>query len=86
MEAGHNQDLEKRMKQPTNKEVLKALEVIYASTMLEKGAKEFAANHPGATMRIHADVVVEVAGSDSCLTVREFDGYELKSSPRLPTK
>jgi hypothetical protein len=47
--------------------------------MLEKGAQEFAANHPGATMRIHAAVVMEVVGSDSCVTTREFDGCELKA-------
>ena len=66
------------MKKPTKKQVQQALDVIYASTMLEKGAQEFAANHPGANILIHAAVVLEVAGCDSCVTMREFDGYEFQ--------
>jgi len=68
------------MKKPTKKQVQQALDVIYASTMLEKGAQEFAANHPGKAMLIHADVVLEIVGSDGCVTVREFDGYQLKAN------
>jgi hypothetical protein len=79
MEARHNQLEEEFMKKPTKKKVQQALDVIYASAMLEKGAQEFAANHPGTTMGIHAAVVMEVVGSDSCVTAREFDGYELKA-------
>ena len=67
------------MKKPTKKEVQQALDVLYESVMLEKGAQAFAANHPGTTMLIHAAVVLEVVGSDSCVTTREFDGYELKA-------
>ena len=69
------------MKKPTKKQVQQALDVLYASAMLEKGAQEFAANHPGTTMRIHAAVVMEVVGSETCVTMREFDGYELKAMP-----
>lgn len=67
------------MKKPSKKEVRQALDVLYESVMLEEGAQEFASNHPGATMRIHAVVVMEVVGSDTCVTEREFDGYELKA-------
>lgn len=67
------------MKKPNKKQVQQALDVLYASAMLEKGAQEFAANHPGTSMRIHAAVVMEVVGSETCVTMREFDGYELKA-------
>lgn len=71
------------MKTPSKKEVRQALDVVYKSVMLEKGAQEFAAHHPGANIRIHADVVLEVVGSDTCVTVREFDGYELQGVKEL---
>lgn len=71
------------MKKPSKKEVRQALDVVYKSVMLEKGAQKFATNHPGANILVHAAVVLEVAGSDTCVTVREFDGYELKGVREL---
>lgn len=67
------------MKKPNKKQVQQALDVLYASTILEEGAQEFAVNHPGTTIRIHAAVVMEVVGSDTCVTMRDFDGYELRA-------
>lgn len=67
---------------PTQQEVREALNTLYASTMLEKEAQEFAVNHPGAEVHIHADVLMEVIGCEDCAAVREYDGYVLKAAGR----